>query len=175
VIWFARVQSPRLRYRSLSLADVDDFHRLVQDDYIRRYMMDGNLFPRSWAEDRVRDSQALFASRGVGVWLAEEGSSGALVGFCGFLALREQPVEPQLVYALLQPWSGRGYATEMARACIADARAQHGLGEIRAEVDEVNPASLRVLEKLGFERVSVARGAFGNLLGLRLPPDRDPP
>ena len=76
------------------------------------------------------------------------------------------------MYALLERFTGKGLATEMARAAIARARAQPGFAEIVADVDEVNAASVRVLDKLGFERVGVGQGAFGSLLLLRLPPDR---
>ena len=43
------------------------------------------------------------------------------------------------------------------------------LGEIVASVDDVNRASVRVLEKLGFEPVGIRPGAFGDMLLLRLP------
>ena len=69
---------------------------------------------------------------------------------------------------MFEHFSGRGVATEMARAAIAQARKQPGFEEIVADVDEVNAASVRVLEKLGFERIVVYQGAFGNLLVLRL-------
>ena len=42
---------------------LDAFHRLVQDEYVRRYMMDGQVFPREWSEARVRESQALLERR----------------------------------------------------------------------------------------------------------------
>ena len=155
--------SARLRYEPLSVDQIDRFHSLVQDDHIRRYLMDGEMFPREWSADRVNDSAALFASRGVGLSLVFEQASGELVGFCGFLVLGAAGAEPQLVYALLERFSGRGYATEMARASIADARANAGFAEIVAGVDEVNAASMRILDKLGFERTATGRGAFGNL------------
>ena len=60
----------------------------------------------------------------------------------------------------------------MARAAILQARSQPGFDEIVADVDEVDAASVRVLEKLGFERVGIQPGAFGNLLVLRLPAGR---
>jgi [ribosomal protein S5]-alanine N-acetyltransferase len=72
------------------------------------------------------------------------------------------------MYAMLERFTGRGFATEMARAAIADARTRPGFEEIEADVDEINTASIRVLEKVGFERVEVQPGAFGNLLLLRL-------
>ena len=60
----------------------------------------------------------------------------------------------------------------MGRAAIAHARTLPGFDEIAADVDEINAGSVRVLEKLGFERVGVKPGAFGNVLLLRLPADR---
>ena len=56
----------------------------------------------------------------------------------------------------------------MARAAIADARARGGFSEIIAAVDAVNAASVRVLEKLGFERVTTLQGSFGDMFSYRL-------
>lgn len=163
------MQSPRLRYRPVEAADLEDLHRLVVDDHVRRYLMDGNLFDRQWTAGRIADSQALFEQRGVGLWLAREQSSDQLVGFCGFLVFSELQPEPQLMYALREPFTGRGLATEMGQACIAEARRHLGAATLYSSVDEVNAASLRVLEKLGFQRVSVVQGSFGNLHMLQLP------
>ena len=161
------MQSDRLSYWLLDPAGLDAFHRLVQDEHVRRYMMDGQVFPREWSEARVGESQALLEQRGVTIWLAHDRETGELVGFCGFWIAPSFP-EPQLLYALLERWTGRGVATEMARAAIAHARTERGFEEIVADVDEINVASVRVLEKLGFERVGVQPGAFGNVLLLRL-------
>ena len=160
--------SQRLRYERLDAAALDQFHLLVTDDHVRRYLMDGQVLPLSWSRDRIRDSEALFNQRGVGLWLAYERPSSTLVGFCGFLDVPESHPEPQLVYAMFERWSGRGYATEMARAAIAAARTQEGFERIFATVDEVNAASCRVLEKLGFKRVATSSGAFGNVFLCRL-------
>jgi ribosomal-protein-alanine N-acetyltransferase len=165
------MRSERLRYRPVEAEDLDVFHRLVQDQHVRRYMMDGNLFPREWSEEQIRESRALFDRRTVGIWLAYEQSTNELVGFCGFRIAPSFP-DPQLIYAMLERFTGRGLATEMARASIAQARTRSGFAEILADVDEVNTASVRVLEKLGFERIAVQQGTFGNLLLLRLAPGR---
>lgn len=159
--------SPRLTYDPLRPETVEQFHTLVVDEHVRRYLMDGNIFPIEWSQDRVRDSQALFARRGVGLWLARDSASADLVGFSGFLDIPDLHPEPQLVYALFERFTGRGYATEMARAAIAEAR-RHGFAEIVAGVDEVNAASFRVLEKLGFERTATLQGAFGHMFICRL-------
>jgi RimJ/RimL family protein N-acetyltransferase len=158
------VTSERLTYEPITLATIDDFHALVQDDHVRRYLMDGELFPHDWSEARVRDSISLFTRRGVGLWLAHRRNTGELVGFCGFLEILSLHPEPQLVYAMFERFTGAGLATEMGRAAIAEARRHPGFDTIVAGVDEVNAASVRVLEKLGFQRVSMSQGAFGNTL-----------
>lgn len=61
------MMSERLKYQPVTPATLDDFHSLVQDDHVRRYLMDDQLFPREWSEQRVRDSVALFDRRGVGL------------------------------------------------------------------------------------------------------------
>ena len=128
------LRSERLSYRPLALDTLDDFHRLVQDEHVRRYMMDGHVFPLEWSAQHMRDSQALSARCGVGIWLANAKDTGELVGFCGFAILSSLP-EPQLLYAMFGRFTGRGLATEMARACIAIARTQDGFAEIVADVN----------------------------------------
>jgi RimJ/RimL family protein N-acetyltransferase len=142
------VLSARLTYRPVAPADLDAFHGLVEDEHIRRYMMDGQSFPREWSAAHIRASQALFERLGVGLWLAHDEQTDELVGFCGFLVLPEVHDGPELVYA--------------------EARAHPAFGEIVASVDAVNAASVRILEKLGFDRVGTQPGAFGDMLLLRL-------
>ncbi len=129
--------------------------------------MDGNLFPREWSEERVRESQCLFRRRGLGLWLVSDAATDELVGFCGFMEIASIHPEPQLVYALFERFSGKGFATEMARASIAYGCGR-GITQLFASVDEANVASCRVLEKLGFERVATQQGSFGPMFVLRL-------
>jgi [ribosomal protein S5]-alanine N-acetyltransferase len=163
------VTSERLRYRPVEATDLDAFHQLLSDPHVRRYLLEGIQFPREWTEEKIADSGALFERRGVGLWLAHERAAGTLAGFCGFLEIPSLHAEPQIVYALLPELTGRGYATEMARFCVEQARAQPGFAEIIGSVDEVNAGSVRVLEKLGFQRFATRTGSFGNLWLFRLP------
>lgn len=155
------MKSPRLIYEPLSPRNANAFHALVVDPYVRRFLLDGALKDAAWSAERALDSQASFAARGVGLWLAH-GAEGT-VGFCGYLGRGEGPTFA-LHYALLEPYAGRGLATEMARAAL---EAAEGL-RIVADVDEQNAGSVRILEKLGFVRVSSRPGMFGLLLDYEL-------
>jgi [ribosomal protein S5]-alanine N-acetyltransferase len=161
------VESERLIYEKLQPEHLDSFHRLIRDNHVRRYLLDGEILPVEWSADQVRKSRALFELRGVGIWLVYIKLTNVLIGFCGFLEIPSVHVGPQLVYGMVQDSTGNGYATEMAHAAIAEAQRQ-GFATITASVDEVNAASLRVLEKLGFQRIEMKQGAFGNMPLLRL-------
>ena len=92
--------SERLTYHPVARASLDEFHRLVQDEHVRHFLLDGTLYPLEWSEARIQESERLFERRGVGLWLAYgKGEAPALVGFCGFLEIPSIPLEPQLVYA----------------------------------------------------------------------------
>jgi RimJ/RimL family protein N-acetyltransferase len=162
--------SERLTYQPVTLESVDDFHQLVEDAHVRRFLMDGQLFPLEWSEQRVQDSISLFDRRGVGLWLARQRESDELVGFCGFLEISSVHPDPQLVYAMFERFSGMGYATEMARTAIAEARRQRGFNTIVASADEENVASVRVLHKIGFRQVATQAGSFGKVLVMLLGP-----
>ena len=82
-------------------------------------------------------------------------------------------------YWIARPYWGRGFATEACRALIEIARAL-GLPALEGSHFVDNPASARVLEKLGFEplgliapRMSCARGEEvpARLMQLRLRTD----
>ena len=166
--------TPRLTFSRLSSADVTELLRLAQDEHIRRYLLDGETVERAWCDEQVRASDELFASFGVGFWLVtlREPSAGGAIGFCGFIRLVETGPEPQLLYALLAEHTGRGLATEIAKALVDFVREHTSMSVIYSGVDEPNRASVRVLEKVGFEECGVIPGAFGRIIKFRLPVER---
>ena len=100
-----------------------------------------------------------------------------LVGSCGLGRRPSGAVE--LGYWIARPFWGRGYATEAAIALIDIARTM-GFSRLEGSYFLDNPASGRVLEKLGFQplgitapRMSCARGteAQARLLRLNLAKD----
>lgn len=163
-------RSPNLEYRRPVAADAEALHALITDDHIKRYLFDGQRMPPGWAVDTIAASEELYRVHRVGVWLLYAAGVAQPLGFCGFVTLAGFDAfggEPQLVYALREAATGRGYASEAAAACIAFARAHAELPAIFAAVDEPNRASIRVLEKLGLERCGELPGAFGAMLLFR--------
>jgi len=130
----------------------------------------------------MRDAEAYLASPRDPILpslLIFERGSGApqLAGACGLGRRASGSVE--MGYWIARPFWGRGYATEACRALIDIARTL-GLPNLEGSHFLDNPASARVLEKLGFEplgivapRLSCARGREvpARLMRLRLRAD----
>ena len=167
--------SERLRYRRLAPENLDLFHALAIDPHIRKYMMDGLVFERSWADEVLIDSDALFAERRVGLWLVYSGNAsgdvGAIdddedeskptpIGFAGFMVYEQPSREPQILYAFSEVHTGLGYATEVSEALIQKVESL-GWPRVVTAVDAPNLASIRVLRKLDFCQMFSFPGAFG--------------
>jgi RimJ/RimL family protein N-acetyltransferase len=71
--------------------------------------------------------------------------------------------EPDIGFAMLGEWSGKGYATEASAALLLHARKELGIGGAFGFTSPDNMASRRVLEKLGFEDRGMRKlPQFGN-------------
>ncbi len=158
--------SDRLSWRPISTDDLLDFHRLIADPHVRRYLCDGQALDRAWCAEQITAAQALAEARGLTLWLLRLADDGPPVGFAGFKVFDEMGPAPQLLYAFVESVTGRGLATEAVRALIPVAVAA-GLDPITAAVDGPNVASLRVLAKAGFAQVRTTdEGAFGSTVHL---------
>ncbi len=63
----------------------------------------------------------------------------------------------EIGYWLGEPYWGRGIATAAARAAVEEVMPRFGLHRLQAHVFGWNPASMRVLEKVGFRREGMLR------------------
>jgi RimJ/RimL family protein N-acetyltransferase len=168
---FARTQ--RLLLRPGFPEDAPALASAIADQAIVR-----NLATAPWPY-ALRDAEAFLAAPRDPVlpsFLITERTAGAprLVGSCGLGRRPSGAVE--LGYWIARPHWGRGIATEACRALIDIARALR-LPALEGSQFLDNPASGRVLEKLGFEptgivapRLSCGRGeeAPASLYRLRL-------
>ncbi|HKR24541.1 MAG TPA: GNAT family N-acetyltransferase [Allosphingosinicella sp.] len=82
-----------------------------------------------------------------------------LVGGIGF-GRKPGDVEPEFGYWVARPYWGRGFATEAGKALVANARDTLRLKRLDAGHFVDNPASGRVLRKLGFRPTGVTRARY---------------
>ncbi len=152
------MSTARLLLRPFTLADAPAAHAIYSDPEVMRYVGNGPVTSLAATERMLRDYVAHQERRGFSFWAVVERSSGALIGDAGLYSEREDEVE--LGYTLARSAWGHGYATEAARAWLDAAFAVHGLARVVALAEPANPASGRVLEKVGMERTG-SRIAYG--------------
>ncbi len=147
------LETERLWLRRLEEADLD-FHykRVFADPDVMRTLRGGVPLSRAEFEGRVRASFFEHWTRhGFGPWVVERKADARLIGHCG---LRYWPdsSDVELFYAIERAAWGHGFATEAASASVDAGFRALDLEHISACVTPDNPASIRVLEKLGMRR-----------------------
>ena len=83
------------------------------------------------------------------IWMIER-KDGAHIGELCFKGIDESG-SVEIGYGIAEEHQGRGYATEAVTAAVSWALEQNAVSCVTAEVDKDNIASIRVLEKSGFE------------------------
>jgi RimJ/RimL family protein N-acetyltransferase len=160
---FAR--TPRLLLRPGFPEDAPALAAAIADEAIVR-----NLAVVPWPYT-LRDAEAFLASPRDPVlpsFLIFERTDGApqLVGSCGLGRRPSGSVE--MGYWIARPFWSRGFATEACSALIEIA-ATLGLSSLEGAHFLDNPASARVLEKLGFEPVGIVAPRMSCARGMEVP------
>jgi len=156
-------QTERLSVRRLVADDFDDLLEVYSDPEAMRFVGDGQPITRAETGRWIEVTRSNQATRGYGMSHVSLTESGALVGFCGLVHPGGQE-EPEVKYALLRPFWGRGLATELVRGMIAWGRREHDLDVVIATVDARNAASLRVLAKAGLRERGRATDPDGTVV-----------
>jgi len=139
--------------RALTPADFDSVHELLSHWNVVRYM----LLPHCTSREESRKYvDQLIAEVPGGAWLSvvraiESSVSSEVVGLCGIAVLTGS--EQGEIWYLVRPdhW-GRGIAVEAARELLRVGFAEMNLHRMFATCLPENPASARVLEKIGMRK-----------------------
>jgi len=146
-----RIETDRLIIRPLADGDWPDLQRIGSNPKVARMMFNvGSPWPK-------QDVQAWLANSR---WRGRPGFRPAVTlkdgTFVGTLGLGGDPCT--IAYFLDQQHWGKGYVSEALHAFVADAFTRFQIAELRASHFVDNPASGRVLTKLGFEKIGQATG-----------------
>ncbi|MEU5659178.1 GNAT family N-acetyltransferase [Streptomyces sp. NPDC047737] len=153
------LETERLTLRPWAESDAGEFSSLLSER--------GDGAP---TVEHIRTSIAEFLTETVTTGIAllpiQRRAEGDFIGYCGLIIGRSTLEEPEIAYELFQRVHGCGYATEAAGA-VLDAAAATGRERLWSTVRPWNTPSLRVLEKLGFDRDHVSTDDKGEIVWLR--------
>lgn len=157
------LQTPRLRLRAHCQGDLPQCAAMWADPQVTRFIGGEPCSEqRTWA--RLLGYVGHWALMGFGYWVIEQQESGDFVGEVGLADFKRDIVPamkgcPELGFAIAARFHGKGYATESARAVLSWADAHLPSGRTVCLIDPQNVASLRVVEKCGYEVFE--RGVYG--------------
>jgi ribosomal-protein-alanine N-acetyltransferase len=143
------LRTERLQLRPIEPADTEALHRLWTDPQVRRFLWDDRVIDRATTDGVIARSVASFAAEGFGHFALRVVGTAQLLGTCGLFRSAEGD-EAELLYALFPHGWGRGFATEAARAVLADGFARLDLPRVLARADVPNLASIELMKRLGF-------------------------
>ncbi len=134
----------------IGTADEQWFLDFNNTPFVRKYLWDDAPVSKELARDIIEQNKGHFEEDQYGLWkiLANDIPIG-YVGLWYFF----QEAQPQLIYALGEEFSGKGYATEASRSVIDYCFDSLGFTYLVAATDEPHLASQKLALRLGFKFV----------------------
>lgn len=154
------LETERLELGVIGEEDAEIMLAIWNDPAFIRNVSDRGVRTIDEAREAVREgAQKMFEDYGYGPYWMQLKSDGTRIGICG-LFKRENLDDPDIGFAVLPDWIGKGYAGEAASAVVAYAREGLGLPALTAIVSPANEPSIGLIKKLGmsFDRMITMPG-----------------
>jgi len=158
------LETARLRLHEIEAEDAPLVLGVLTTEGFLRHVGDRGVHDLAQAVAYVAEGpKASYSQHGYGLWKVVLKASGEGIGLCG-LVRRDSLPAPDLGYAFLPGFEGRGLASEAGAAVLRHGTEVLGLECILAIVSPDNLASVRVLEKLGMRSLGLQRVGDASLL-----------
>ena len=154
------IATERLILRRVTVDDAALLLSIWNDPAFIRNVADRGIRTEAEARDAiVSGPQKMFEEFGYGPYSLTLKESGALIGICG-LFKRENLDDPDIGFAVLPAFVGKGYAGEAAKAVVDYARDELRIPVLTAIVSPANAPSIGLIQKLGltFDRMITMPG-----------------
>ena len=143
-------ETQRLCVRRLTEDDAPFLFELMNDASWLRFIGDRGIRTEADARNNLRQGPIpMYERYGFGLSLVTLKEGGTPLGICGVLK-RDSLEDPDLGFAFLPRYAGRGFAREAAQGTLAHARGSLGLRRVVAITLKENVRSVLLLERLGF-------------------------
>lgn len=151
------INTNRLSLRWISAEDVDDVYTIYSDPEVMRYWSTPPLADRNAASKLVSEIHESFKRRELLKWGIALRKDDTLIGSVTLFHPDFTHRRAEIGYALGRAHWGQGYMHETLKAVLTYAFEVLEFHRIEADVDPRNVASIRTLERLGFQREGYLR------------------
>lgn len=151
------IDASRVSLRWMAEADIDALYTIFSNVEVMRYWSFPAIPNRDAAAVMLREIHDSFQKRSLLKWGIAQRTDDALIGTVTLYNFSFEHRRAELGYALDRAYWGQGYMHEALRALLGFAFDELHLHRIEADVDPRNGASIRTLERLGFQREGYLR------------------
>jgi ribosomal-protein-alanine N-acetyltransferase len=151
------ITTPRIVLRWISAEDIDGLYDVFSDPQVMRYWSSGPLASREAAAALQREIAAGNESNTMIKWGLALRDSNSVIGTTTLFNLNLDNGRAEIGYAMSRAHWGKGYMNEALNALVSHAFETMQLRRLEADVDPRNAASIRTLERLGFQREGYLR------------------
>lgn len=146
------IETERLYLKELSFDNTGDLYTLFSDSEIVKFTEDTIVNSKEETRFIIEKIQKHYKEHGFGKWAVYDKVNNGFLGLCG-LKRYEAYNKTALSYSFLKQHWGKGYATEASKGVLAYSLNILKTEKIVAWSTPDNIASVRVLEKVGFNFV----------------------
>jgi ribosomal-protein-alanine N-acetyltransferase len=151
------ITTQRLLLRWISENDIDSLFEVFSDPQVMRYWSTPPYTNREDAVQLQRDIAAGNENNTMIKWGLALRDSDRLIGTTTLFNLSLENGRAELGYAMGRAHWGKGYMIEALQALLFHAFEVMNLRRLEADVDPRNTASIRTLERLGFQKEGYLR------------------
>lgn len=145
------LETPRLILRPLKLSDAETIRTLAGDRAIAATTLHiPHPYPQGAAEDFIQASWDAMAAEQAFTFGVVRKSDHTFLGCVG-LHMDDENASAEIGYWMGVPYWGQGYTTEAARRLVVFGFEEQDLNRIFARHFTTNPASGRVMQKIGMQ------------------------
>jgi RimJ/RimL family protein N-acetyltransferase len=145
------LETERLILREFTLDDTEFIIELLNSKGWIEYIGDLNIKTSQQAREYLENGPLnSYQKNGYGLALVELIKDKTPIGMCGIIN-REKLENPDIGFSLLENYTRKGYAFEIAKATLDYAKETLNLPVILAITLENNESSIKLLKKIGFQ------------------------
>lgn len=153
------IETERLILRELQETDAQGMFDLDSDPAVHQFLGNKPVLTIEQSLADIAYIQQQYIQNGIGRWAVIEKDSNQFVGWSGLKLIKETYNNHcnyyDLGYRFIKKFWGKGYATESAQASMKYGFYTLKLNEIIGIADIENIASIKVLEKLGLQKINI--------------------
>ncbi len=147
------LETERLRLRKFTTGDTAFIIDLLNSPGWIRYIGDKNVKTIEQAQAYLENGPfRSYRENGFGLSMVEQKDGNLPIGMSGII-LRDTLETPDIGFAFLPEYAGKGYGYEIAKAILDHARENYQLEIVSGITLPDNTPSIRLLEKLGLRLV----------------------